>query len=198
MRSAFALLLLLASTNVAFGTQSSGMIRFSLHDANGALHTEREWEGKKAIVLIFTAIDCPIGNSYAPEFQRLYTEYAAQGVAFYAVQSDGNETPEHAQKYAADFGYRFPMILDSKQVLARRVGATTTPEAAVLSQAGELMYLGRIDDKYPSIGKSRYAATELDLRNAISAVLMKRPVHPDRTTPVGCSIVFADRRGEQK
>ena len=67
-----------------------------------------------------------------------------------------------------------PVLLDPKQLLVRLTGATATPEAAVLSNDGQLLYLGRIDNRVADFDKRRPAATESDLRNAIDAVLAAR------------------------
>src|SRR5229473_6484565 len=39
-------------------------------------------ESSKAIVFLFTSVDCPISNRYAPVVQRLYQTFAAQGDTF--------------------------------------------------------------------------------------------------------------------
>lgn len=93
-------------------------------------------------------------------------------------------------KYAADFGYRMPVLIDHSQILARSVGATVTPEAAVLSTSGQLLYLGRIDDKNLRIGASKYAASEFDLENALKAVPTGKPVSKGAPTQWGCAIPF--------
>jgi peroxiredoxin len=164
---------------------------FHLQDTGGAWHDAAEWRSARAVVLLFISIDCPINNSYAPEFQRLNSEYSGRGVRFYAVQPDPDRTAEDVRKYAADFGYTFPVLLDSQQLLTRATGATVMPQAMVLSARGEVLYSGRIDDRQISIGKSRYKATRNDLRDALEAVLAGKRVPHARTQPVGCVIPTA-------
>jgi peroxiredoxin len=172
------------------GASLDGALHFSLPDTEGKFHTDQDWRSKKAIVLVFIATDCPISSGYVPELKRLKQTFAPRGVAFYAVQSDANEAPKQVIEYARQFAYTFPVLMDSNQTLARFTGAKTTPEAALLSPEGKILYLGRIDDKYLAIGKSRYAATEPDLQNAINSALAGRAVKPERTKAVGCAIVF--------
>src|SRR6266404_95493 len=147
-------------------------ITFHLQDTTGAWHDPAEWRGAKAVVLAFISIDCPISNSYAPEFARLNAEYAKRGVRFYGVHPDPDRSLDDVRKYATDFGYTFPMLLDPQQSLTRATGATIQPQVIVLSPQGEVLYSGRVDDRYIAIGKSRYAATKHDLRDAIDAVLV--------------------------
>ena len=163
-------------------------VRFDLRDTNGALHTAEEWRAKKAVVLFFTMTDCPLANGYVPEMNRLRAAYGPQGVAFYAVQVDNTVSDAAVKKYAQEFAYTFPMLNDPRQILARLTGAKVTPEVAVLSSKGEVLYLGRVDNKVEDLTRPRYAATEPELRNALEAVLAGRAPKEARTRAVGCSI----------
>jgi peroxiredoxin len=163
-------------------------VRFELRDTNGGLHTAEEWRAKKAVVLFFTMTDCPLANGYVPEMNRLRASYGSQGVAFYAVQADNTVSDAAVKKYAQEFGYNFPMLNDPRLTLARLTGAKVTPEVAVLSSSGEVLYLGRIDNKVEDLTHPRYAATEPELRNALDAVLAGKAPKEARTRAVGCSI----------
>ena len=86
--------------------------QFQLRDTQGGGHTASEWAGKKAVVLYFITVDCPVGNSYVPELNRLHEAYAARGVAFYGVQADPTVSQAAVAKYATDYRYTFPLLLD--------------------------------------------------------------------------------------
>jgi hypothetical protein len=80
-------------------------------------------------------------------------------------------------------------ILDSELKCAKRVGATITPEAVVLSPAGDVLYRGRIDDRYPKPGgKRRESPTSFDLRDALAATVAGKPVPKPWPPAVGCPI----------
>jgi len=166
----------------------SAIVPFHLQDTAGAWHDATEWNGAKAVVLFFVSIDCPISNSYIPEMQRLNTLYEKHGVRMYAVQPDAGRAPDDVKKYAADFGYTFPVLQDPQQTLTRATGATIQPQVVVLSPEGRVLYSGRIDDRYIEIGKSRYQATKHDLKDALDAVLAGKPVAHAKTQAVGCVI----------
>jgi hypothetical protein len=143
---------------------------------------------RKATVLLFVARDCPISNAYAREMERIRAAYAPRDVAFFLVYPDPDLTPDDARKHAREFGHAAPVSVDAAQRLVRRAGATVTPEAAVFSPAGRLLYRGRIDDRYVSLGRRREHVTSRDLRAALDAILENRPVARPRTRPVGCFI----------
>jgi peroxiredoxin len=167
---------------------------FSLRDTTGAVHTSAEWSQAKAVVVLFVTIDCPIGNSYVPELNRIRETYAPRGVVMWAVQADPGVSEAAVAKYAADFRYTFPVLLDPSQILVKHAGATITPQAAIFAPDGKLLYLGRIENRVEDFGKSRPKATVPDLRNALDAVLSGKPVSPDRTKSVGCSIPPGNNR----
>jgi len=163
-------------------------VRFELRDTNGVLHTAGEWRGRRAVVLFFTMTDCPLANGYVPAMNRLRAVYEPKGVAFYAVQTDTTVADADAKKYAQEFQYTFPLLNDPRLTLARLTGAKVTPEVALLSPSGEVLYLGRIDNKVEDLTKPRYAATDPELRNALNAVLAGKTPKEARTRAVGCAI----------
>jgi len=144
--------------------------------------------GKKAVVLLFIARDCPVSNSYAPEIKRIVARYTPEKIAFYLVYPDPDTSPAAARQHAKEYGYTCPLLLDPVHRLVHKAGATVTPEVAVFSPGGKLLYQGRIDDLYLGFGQRRYAATHHDLRDALDAVLASRPVPTRRTQAIGCFI----------
>jgi peroxiredoxin len=167
---------------------SSGAPQFELRDTQGALHTTAEWTGHKAVVLFFVTIDCPVGNSYVPEMNRLRDSYTSRGVAFYAVQADPTVPQADVVKYAKDYRYTFPLLLDPRQVLVRHANATITPQAAILSPDGKVVYLGPIDNRVVDFGKTRPSATRSYLREDLDAMLEGKSVPIAAQHSVGCSI----------
>jgi len=161
---------------------------FSLTDTDGHLHTQSEWTANKAVVLLFVSTDCPLSNRYVPEFKRLESSYRPRGVMFLAVQGDATVSSDEVRRHAREYAYTFPYLLDPSESLAAFTGATTTPEAAVLSSRGELRYLGRIDNRLEDFGHERVEVTQFDLADAIDAVLAGKPVPHPRTKALGCAI----------
>ncbi|MGA3238300.1 MAG: redoxin domain-containing protein [Bryobacteraceae bacterium] len=165
-------------------------LSFQLRDTQGALHTAAEFAGHKAVVLFFTTTDCPIANSYVPEMNRIHDAYAPRSVLFYAVQTDLTIPEADVAKYARDFRYAYPLLLDPKQELVRWTGASITPQAAILAPDGKLLYLGRVDNRVADFGKQRLQPTVFDLRDSLDAVLDGKPVPHAATKSVGCAITL--------
>jgi peroxiredoxin len=183
-----AMMRLLAATILIGSAWARSPVAFALRDTHGAIHHLDEWQGKKAVVIFFTTIDCPLSNGDVPEMNRIRHDYQSRGVAFYAVEAETTVTDAEVQEHAAEYGFTFPVLLDPKQVLVKMTGATIIPQAAVLTGSGKLLYLGRIDNRVEDFDKRRPAATEFDLRDALDATLAGKPVARARTKAFGCSI----------
>ena len=142
----------------------------------------------KAIVFIFTSVECPISNRYAPVLARLHSAFAAKGVRFWLIYPNPGDTLEAIRGHVKAYGYPMAALRDPDHALANLAHATVTPEAAVYDRGGRELYRGRIDDRYVSLGLERPQPRKNDLSDALSAVLAgKTPAEP--TTPaVGCFI----------
>jgi peroxiredoxin len=167
---------------------AGGLPHFSFSDTAGRIHTAADWAGKRALVLFFVSTDCPLSNRYVPEMNRIAGTYAPRGVAFYAVQGDATVPLDQVRAHVKEFGYTFPYLMDPEETLAASTGAAVTPEAAVLSSKGDLLYLGRVDNRLEDFGKERIRVTEFDLRDALDAVLAGKPVPHPQTKVLGCAI----------
>jgi len=146
----------------------------------------------RLVVLIFAASDCPISNRYVPEIARLHREFANRGVRFWWVFPNPGDTASVVARHVRDFSIAEDTILDSRQALVHMARATTTPEAAVFavdSGSLHLLYRGRIDDRYLSIGTERPQPGVRDLEAAIEAALTGKAIPRAAGPPVGCTIV---------
>lgn len=153
-----------------------------------------------AIVLFFTASDCPISNRYEPEMLRLERKFASSGVEFWWVYPNPEDTAEVIRRHQAQFTGSARVIRDTQQSLIHIAHAEITPEAAILVPENGVLrevYHGRIDDKYIAFGQERPHATHHDLENAITALLENHLVPQPGGPPIGCSIVPLEIRSRQ-
>jgi peroxiredoxin len=162
----------------------------SLKDSSGKLVEPLANEGQKANVLLFLTTECPIGNLYSPEINRIVEHYKEQGVTFYAVYA--HETLAEIKKHKHEYKLSLRALTDPDLKLARLTGATVTPEACVLSPAGKILYRGRIDDRAVKFGTVRLEPRVRDLRLALDAVLAGKPVAQKFTKPIGCYLSFPE------
>ncbi len=170
------------------GTSPEKPAAIVVHDLAGASVQPLADAGQKATVLFFVMHECPVANGYAPEIGRITSEYSAKGVRSFVVYVESDLTPKAARQHARDYGYKSGVVLDPQHRLVKAAGASISPEAAVLSPAGEVLYRGRIDDRVADFGKRRAEPTRRDLRLALDAILAGQPVSARLTKAVGCYI----------
>ncbi|MBI3725093.1 redoxin domain-containing protein [bacterium] len=169
----------------------------ALTDIEGKKHTILEWKGKSAVVLFFIGTECPVSNSYAPEYVRLSKAFAAKGVAFFGIHPDPEVTAEQAAKHAKDYGIDFPILLAPTQAVTTQKGITIVPEAVVLSAEGTILYRGRVDDRYSLDGKRREEPSVHELEVALQAVLDGKLPPVLETKPFGCPLPEARKQEDE-
>ena len=201
MRHNLAPLLLLAQTVVALcGAQESlPEVADTIPDAARSLQAwdvqtqanRAVFESNDAIAtaLVFVTHDCPIANYYSVEIRRIAATYEPKGIRFALVYPDPDSTVETIRQHLDEYGHdELTAYADPQQHIVRAVGATVTPEAAVVLKDGNLVYRGRIDDLYADFGKRRRAPRHTELRDALSAISQSRDVPTRQTKAVGCYI----------
>jgi hypothetical protein len=139
-------------------------------------------------VYVFTTTDCPIANRYAPEIQRLAAKYQqfARFVLVYPVPTD---TPELISEHQKKFAYVLDSVRDTDQKLVKMTGVTVSPEVAVM-RGTQVLYRGRIDDRYIELGKERPNPTRRDLESALDLITTGRAAAVKQTRAIGC--ILAD------
>lgn len=162
--------------------------RLQLEDLNGEPYDPWTATDVNVRVFLFTGIDCPISNRYAPEVRRLYEAYHPQGIDFVLVYPHGDETPEEIRKHLAAYDYPCTAVRDPDKTLATLTKATVTPEAVVIGPELQMVYRGRIDNLYADFGKARAAATVHDLDEVLEALSKGGKISSRTTEAVGCFI----------
>ena len=162
-------------------------------DLDGVVHRIGADAGVGPAALVFMNAACPVSNRYVPELDRLAALAEDRGVAFYGVMSDPYLTTKEARAFVAEYGVDFPVLFDPSGDLALRLDPLVTPEAFVVDTGDNVVYRGRIDDRFEAIGVLRNRIENRDLADAIAAAGADDDPAPRRTVPVGC--VFEGWRG---
>jgi peroxiredoxin len=139
--------------------------------------------GKKATVVIFISTRCPVSNAYNGRMTDLAKKYGPLGISFVGIDSNQTEPTAECASWSATAKLGFPMLKDSKNVIADYYGATHTPEAYVIDPSGKLIYHGRIDSDM-----DESSAKYHDLAAALDDVLAGKPIVKQETKAFGCTI----------
>ena len=181
---------------------------FSLVGVDGRTYTLKDFNSARILVVIFTANHCPTAQAYEDRIIQLVKDYRDKGVAIVAISpndpkalhlnelgyTDLSDTYEEMKIRAKDKGFNFPYLYDGdNQKTAHAYGPVSTPHAFVFDKDRKLRYTGRIDNN-ERISK----ATVSDLRNALDALMVGKPVLVATTKTFGCSIKWSEKRESVK
>ena len=179
----FALLLLTASLALHAAEPA-----ITLPGTDGMDHTPLNVAAdKKATVLFFGSPFCNTSNTFLPEINAI-TQAFEDRFAFYLIHSESDLLMTQVMEHKELLKVRPLALLDQKQLLAKRTGARITPEVVILSATGTTLYQGRINDLYLGPTKRQRVATTRDLRDALDAILVGRPVSTPQCPAQGCRI----------
>ena len=141
-----------------------------------------------ATVLVFYSTECPIANAVNPTLNKLHDEFPLPRVKWFGVCVDPDASADDLATHAREYAFKPIVAVDRKGRLARRLGATVTPEAFVIDDRGRLRYHGRIDDQFAARGVRNAAPGEGELRPAIASVLAGGEVKDPFVQAVGCPL----------
>lgn len=176
------------STMVPLGTRAPA---FSLPDVvSGREVSLSEFEGARALVVMFICRHCPYVVHVREELVRLAKEYILRGTAFVGISANDAEhypedTPENLREMAVESGFPFPLLYDETQEVAKAYKAACTPDFFLFDGEQRLAYRGQLDGGRPGNG---VPVDGRDLRAALDAVLEGWPADPDQRPSLGCNI----------
>ncbi|MGQ9821494.1 MAG: thioredoxin family protein [Thermogutta sp.] len=182
-----------ASTMLPLGTTAPD---FALPDTNGKIVRLADFDGAKALLVIFLCNHCPYVKHIADRLAQITKEYVEKGVAVVGINSNDaaaypEDSPEKMKEEVAARGYPFPYLYDETQETAKAYRAACTPDFFLFDADRKLVYRGQLDDSRPSNG---LPVTGKDLTAAVEAVLSGTPVPVEQKPSLGCNIKWKPGR----
>ncbi|MFC5410012.1 thioredoxin family protein [Larkinella bovis] len=165
---------------------------FKLKNVDGRMVSLSDYKNGKGVIVVFTTNHCPFAKAYEERLIALDRKYAPFGFPLLAIQPNdpsayAEDSFENMKIRAQEKNFPFPYLVDDTQSIARVFGATRTPEAFVLKQAGDhftVEYAGAIDDNPQSASGVRRRYVE----DAVNNLLASRPVVTTTSKAIGCAI----------
>ncbi len=163
---------------------------FTLLDVEGKKHSLAELKDR-VVVLQWTNKDCPVVQRVLPDLRDLAKKHADK-VVWLAIDSTPGRTAEQYANYAKEHQLSFPILLDADQKVGREYGATNTPHLFVINK-GTVVYAGGLSDD-PN-GKKKPDEVRNYVDEAVTAVLVGKPVPLTETAAWGCKIKYKTNKG---
>jgi peroxiredoxin len=156
---------------------------FKLSATDGKTYSFTDLKGKNGTVIIFLSAQCPVVKSYTERINALAAEYKAKGIAFVGINSNSSEDLAWVTSTRNENFAEIPVLIDTGNVIADKLGANVTPEAYFFDANNTLIYHGAIDND-----RSGKNPTEKYLGNAFDLALAGKKVETTRANAFGCSI----------
>jgi peroxiredoxin len=177
---------------------------FKLLATDGKEYALKDFDKYKILAIIFTCNHCPTAQAYEDRIKQLVVDYKSKGVGVIAISpndplairldelgyTDLSDTYEEMKIRANDKDYNFLYLYDGEtSEVSMKYGPQATPHAFIFDEKRLLRYSGRIDD-----GEKPGTAKNHDMRNALDALLLGKPVPVEKTKTFGCSIKWPNKR----
>ena len=164
---------------------------FSLRDVvNRQIYSLDSFSDKIALLVMFICRHCPYVVHVEQELARLGRDYRDTSAGIIAISSNDpisypDDAPPKLKEMALRLGLTFPFCHDETQEVAKAYRAACTPDFYLFDRDRRLVYRGQLDDSRPGNNKP---VTGQDLRAAIQAVFIGKPVEGNQRSSIGCSI----------
>jgi peroxiredoxin len=176
---------------------SGEVLNFAMLDHRGRLHELRRLGGQ-AVVLFFTANDCPVARQSASKLRAIREKFSERGVAVLMVNASAADDRSSISREAVRLGvWHVPVLKDDTQGVARHLGVQRTGETiAISTKDWTVFYRGAIDDQLVE-GAQKPQPTERYLETALNEFLSAQPVSRPKTVARGCVIQFESGDGPE-
>jgi hypothetical protein len=130
-----------------------------------------------ATVFVFWSAGCPCVRRYQARVDALAEAWAPRGVAFVQVASNAGETLPSLRAAARARALAQPVWRDEGGLLARQLGARSTPTVVLVSRDGRVLYRGWLDnERLPGeAGREAWLEAALEGFRAGTPFAAKRP-----------------------
>ncbi|MCB9170296.1 MAG: redoxin family protein [Flavobacteriales bacterium] len=144
--------------------------------------------GRRATLFFVLAPDCPLCLNYAP-YLASFPDRAGDVRAVGIFPSRFMDR-DSVRLFAKAHHIRMPLLMDPDCMFVGLLGARVTPEVFLMTDAGDLVYHGAIDNWATRPGRKRVAASAHYLTDALSAFAQNRPPPRRDVKAVGCFIEY--------
>jgi len=163
---------------------------FLLQGIDGNKHSLKDFSGAKAVLIVFMCNHCPYVKPKVSKLVQLQKDCGKKGLRVVGINAnDPEQYPEDSfeamKEFALESGINFVYLFDERQEVAKKYGATCTPDPFLFDSKQKLAYHGRIDDAHK---QDHSAAKTNELEEAIKQVLAGEEVRVQTLPSLGCNI----------
>lgn len=168
-----------------------------LDGTDGKTHALADLAAKEVVVVVFTCNSCPVAADYEDRIVALAEAHSGKEskVAVVAINVNTGKADALPAMTARAEKRKFPFayLYDPSQEIAKKYGASYTPEFFVLDKARKVVFMGSLDDKSPP-GEPKAKFVEA----AVAATLAGKKVDKAETSAAaGCRIRWDRKKDDE-
>lgn len=159
---------------------------FSLKGIDSKLYSLKDFSSK-ALLVVFICNHCPYVIARIEDIISLQKKFKDSLRVVGINSNDPNYEGEGFQnmvRFAEERNVNFPYLIDETQDLARKYGATCTPDPFLFDADKKLVFHGRINDAMEPEQKPRTQVMEINIEKLLNGDMIEKPFDPS----IGCSI----------
>lgn len=149
----------------------------------------------KYTVYFFLGEDCKICQYYTPVMNELSTNFASDSISFVGMFPTRYSTKKGIADFRDKYDVNFPLKREYYGTKTRKFGVKITPEVVIYDNIyEEVLYKGRIDNSYVTVGRRRQVVTESELKWALNNILEGDEIKVKESKTIGCYITLRQEK----
>ena len=141
-----------------------------------------------ATLYVTLSPECPISKAYMPSLNQLHSALLDKRVELIGIIPGAVAADTDVDDFRNRFRIQYPIVLDHTNRLCSQLPVTHMPQAVLVNTHGNVVYSGRIDDRFVRIAAAQREVREESLKVAIRDYLSGKLETPRYTEPIGCQI----------
>ncbi len=183
------MVLLESQIKLKAGDQAPDFDLIGIDDKNHSLNDYKDYDG---LLVLFTCNHCPYVKAKVEAIKEIHEKFKDK-VALVGINSNDptnypDDNFENMKKTAQEKGIKFDYLVDDSQEIAKKYGATCTPDPFLFNKERKLVFHGRIDNAM----NPEDTATEKTMINNIEKLLIGEKIEKDFDPSIGCSIKWKE------
>ncbi len=163
---------------------------FMLKNIDGKMTSLEDIKGPKGFLLLFICNHCPYVKAIIKRLVEDCRVLQENGIGIAAImpndaQSYPEDSFENMQKFAKEYDFTFPYLIDETQEIAKAYGAVCTPDIFGFNAQGIMQYRGRCDSAGANPPNEN---TRREMREAMLRVADIGAGPHEQFPSMGCSI----------
>jgi len=165
---------------------------FDLMGIDDKKHSLNDYKDHDGLLVVFICNHCPYVKAKVEALKEIYEKFNGKVPLVGINSNDSTNYPddsfENMKKIAREKGIKFDYLVDDSQEIAKKYGATCTPDPFLFDKDRKLVFHGRIDNAM----NPDDSVTEKTMIDNMEKLLANEKIEKDFDPSIGCSIKWKE------